>query len=257
MMSTFTEFLQGFQISRSCINLSVVYRDGCLKIDVLPGKQNYIYIKRLANKDATVFFQWLDDTTCLTLALLHRGVPLHDDSAPEYVSFRTNEFPVPCFTYASFRYDGRTVVYYPEFAADHPRHVTLGRDIRAVATPLPRVHLEVHCGPSAFWQVVASLLRAFEELEQLHRPLLITVTDFSWKEEQTMDEISFRSNLAWAAVEPFVGGIVSAFRADRRVTPTSDELSVLLLDRRLIRTKGALMSSFMAGAVVPFLPAFP
>ena len=258
-MQTFSELLEILQV-RSDVNLSIVYCDGRLYIDVLPGKQNYIYIQRLARKDATVLFKRLDEMAYFTLGL-HRSSP--QDFIMRRVSLQTDETAAPCYPNVAFRYEGRTVFYYPQFVTKLPHYMVLGQNISAAEFPQPCAHLEVHCRPSTFWLVVSSYLRAGEEAEEPRMPLPTTVTDFSWEERQPPVysakefEIASCGSMAWAAAKPFVGGIVTAFRADRRVTPTSDELSTLLLDRRLIRTKGALMSSFMAGAVVPFLPSFP
>jgi hypothetical protein len=60
-------------------------------------------------------------------------------------------------------------------------------------------------------------------------------------------------SLAWEAVMPLMGGIASAYRSSRSVSSESDQVSSLLLDRRLVRMRGGLVSSWMTGALVAFL----
>jgi hypothetical protein len=59
-------------------------------------------------------------------------------------------------------------------------------------------------------------------------------------------------SLSWDSVSPFLRGIKSA--ATSPPSDRDDELARLMLDKRLLRTKGMLVSSFMAGAIVRFLP---
>jgi hypothetical protein len=127
--------------------------------------------------------------------------------------------------------------------------------------------INIHCTPDQFRPVIAIVLRALEvwcevEKRDLFKCFIMKSYHQGLRKHEIFDQVVDiegvpDGSIAWASAGPFVSGIVTAFRADRRVTPESDELSKLLLDRRLIRTKGALMSSFMAGAVVPFLPSFP
>ena len=58
-------------------------------------------------------------------------------------------------------------------------------------------------------------------------------------------------NITWLRRSPFLHGIQTAFVS--KLTSSDDGLSCLLLDGRLLRCKGALVSSFMAGAVTAFL----
>jgi hypothetical protein len=59
-------------------------------------------------------------------------------------------------------------------------------------------------------------------------------------------------DVSWASVSPLVGAIVAGAKHKRAPASDSTQLEKLLLDRRLLRIKGDLLSSFMAGAIVRF-----
>jgi hypothetical protein len=66
-------------------------------------------------------------------------------------------------------------------------------------------------------------------------------------------------DMTWNGVAPFLHGIKVAENREgtakrTHTTSAAKDLSQLLLDSRLLRTKGNLVSSFMAGAIVSFLP---
>ncbi len=67
-------------------------------------------------------------------------------------------------------------------------------------------------------------------------------------------ELLTGGSIAWSFAVPFVGGIVAAARSERCATTESDDVTKLLLDKRLVRTRGNLMSSYRAGLIFSFLP---
>jgi hypothetical protein len=74
-----------------------------------------------------------------------------------------------------------------------------------------------------------------------------------WMQRKEFDVLN-GGGLAWSAVSPLLAGVVSAHRFKRHCTSTSDPITCLLLDPRLVRMRDGLVSSYMTGLLVSFLP---
>jgi hypothetical protein len=73
------------------------------------------------------------------------------------------------------------------------------------------------------------------------------------------EDVKYDVHLESFAASRFLTGLQTAvgapdFAASKRAAVDDGGLNALMLDRRLLRTKGALVSSFMAGNIAPFLP---
>jgi hypothetical protein len=145
---------------------------------------------------------------------------------------------------------------------------TIGNDSGGVSTDADRlftlpdgfVLLHLEFDPSYY---TAVMLAVFWSLEDTMRfPLVLTWIANGWFKNRRLafwaqdDEfdISTGGSIAWSFAVPFVGGIVAAARSERCATAESDDVTALLLDRRLVRTRGNLMSSYRAGLIFSFLP---
>jgi hypothetical protein len=97
-------------------------------------------------------------------------------------------------------------------------------------------------------------------VESLFAGQATSVRKYAW-DPQSVDEgrsvavVAHETNtLRWEEVSGFLRGIRSAFvKPEPPVTPALDGVHALLLDRRLVRMRGCLINSYLAGAVLGFM----
>jgi hypothetical protein len=246
-MQSFSDLLDAVCAS-SNVNFSVRSSGGHCVCATFPGHRNLLTMSWCDHATALAVLDRLVEVAEFEVVLLNRG--------PQSLSLMQH-----------------VAVYVDGACSSQPSR---GELIAVDQFPDVGAHVNCHFSPAYFSAVVGTVLRVLEERAHRERDAIVRFRAFGYKracdcegfDEPGSDEDAIvisekcfeavaHDSLAWAAVRPLVRGVVAASHNGLRALPKDDEIRSLLLDGRLLRTKGSLLSSFMAGAVVRFLPFAP